>query len=386
LLFLILLILVSPVLAGTIELVESVPMETVYNSHLRNTPEVWLEMLNSADETICIESFYFCDNPDSLDSLDSCIAAIEEASARGVNVSTVCDSKFYKTYPEIPDMIGELPNATSVVFNASELWGGVQHSKFMVIDRQQFFVGSQNWDWRALDHIRELGVVVDHPKLANSVAAIFDYDSTNGNISTVCQSGPFELQHNNVTVDVSVAASPPTGLPEGIPHDLPILIEMMDNAKSSIRIQLLSYNPSNYDKTLWKDLDSAIRNAANRGVTVQMILSNWSKVHYKLKHIKNLADVDGITIKFTNIPQWSGGFISYARVEHPKYMTVDGNKSWVGTSNWSEGYFTDSRNVSVFVSGSSFASELETFFASGWNGPYAELVERNTEYQPPRKK
>ena len=67
-------------------------------------------------------------------------------------------------------------------------------------------------------------------------------------------------------------------------------------------------------------------------------------------------------------------------------MTVDGNKSWVGTSNWSEGYFTDSRNVSVFVSGSSFASELETFFASGWNGPYAELVERNTEYQPPRKK
>ncbi|MCP4800582.1 MAG: hypothetical protein GY893_11600, partial [bacterium] len=59
-LFLILLILVSPVLAGTIELVESVPMETEYNSHLRNTTEVWLEMLNSAEKSICIESFYFC--------------------------------------------------------------------------------------------------------------------------------------------------------------------------------------------------------------------------------------------------------------------------------------------------------------------------------------
>lgn len=385
-LFLILIILVSPVLAGTIELVESVPMETSYNSHLRNTPEVWLEMLDSAEKTICIESFYFCDNPDSQDSLDNCITAIEKASARGVNVSTVCDSKFYKTYPEIPDLIGKLPNATSTVFNASELWGGVQHSKFMVIDRQRFFVGSQNWDWRALDHIRELGVVVKHPKLANSVASIFDFDSSNGNINTACQPGPFELQHNNTTVEVSVAASPPAGLPDGIPHDLPILIEMMDKAKSSIKIQLLSYNPSNYDKTLWTDLDSAIRNAADRGVTVQMILSNWSKVYYKLKHIKSLASVDGVTIKFTNIPQWSGGFISYARVEHPKYMTVDGNKSWVGTSNWSEGYFTDSRNVSVFVTGSSFASELETFFASGWSGPYAELVEQNIDYQPPRKK
>jgi phosphatidylserine/phosphatidylglycerophosphate/cardiolipin synthase-like enzyme len=387
---LILLFLVTTASAGTIELIESVPMETIYDTHLRNADVVWLEMLNSAEEQICIESFYFCDNPDSLDSLDYCVTALKKASEKGVKIRTVCDSKFYNTYPDLPDYIGQLPGAYSYVLDVSSLWGGVQHSKFMVIDDNQFFVGSQNWDWRALDHIRELGVLVKHPELVNAIEEIFIYDSSASQQlkfrQDECNSGPFELLHNDQVVSVKVAASPPRNLPPGISHDLPILIDMIDNAKSTIKIQLLSYNPSNYDKSSWTDLDSALRNASKRGVNIEMILSNWSKVHYKLKHIKALAESDNIDIKFTNIPQWSGGFISYARVEHAKYMTVDGADNWVGTSNWSEGYFTNSRNVSVFVTGKSFAQELETFFNLGWNGPYAEVVEQNKSYQPPRKK
>ena len=36
--------------------------------------------------------------------------------------------------------------------------GGVQHAKFFIVDGEEVFLGSQNFDWRALKHIHELGV------------------------------------------------------------------------------------------------------------------------------------------------------------------------------------------------------------------------------------
>ena len=37
--------------------------------------------------------------------------------------------------------------------NARALWGGIQHAKFFVVDGREFFLGSQNWDWRALEAV-----------------------------------------------------------------------------------------------------------------------------------------------------------------------------------------------------------------------------------------
>ena len=63
---------------------------------------------------------------------------------------------------------------------------------------------------------------------------------------------------------------------------------------------------------------------------------------------------------------------------------VHGNKSRGCTSNWSRGYFEESRNVGLLVEGRSFAERLERFFASGWDCDYAETLDPDAEYVVPR--
>jgi phosphatidylserine/phosphatidylglycerophosphate/cardiolipin synthase-like enzyme len=88
-------------------------------------------------------------------------------------------------------------------------------------------------------------------------------------------------------------------------------------------------------------------------------------------------------VKLTTIPRWSGGFIPYARVMHSKYMVVDGQAAWVGTSNWERNYFTETRNVGLIVEGAVFARELERFFSDSWTSPYAAEVDPHAAYTPP---
>ncbi len=83
------------------------------------------------------------------------------------------------------------------------------------------------------------------------------------------------------------------------------------------------------------------------------------------------------------VPRWSGGFIPYARVVHAKYMVVDGQSSWLGTSNWERDYFTETRNVGLIVEGAAFARELERYFSDTWTSPYTAEVDPRATYTPP---
>ena len=163
------------------------------------------------------------------------------------------------------------------------------------------------------------------------------------------------------------------------------MVEMIDAARDSVHLQLLSYGITDRQKRVFDDLDSALRRASVRGAKVRIILSNWSKSKYSLPWIKSLAVLPGIEIRFTNIPEYSGGFIPFARVEHAKYLTVDGNALWIGTSNWSRGYFYDSRNISLFFRGFGATVDPDRFFNLSWHGPYAETVDPAADYQPPKR-
>jgi phosphatidylserine/phosphatidylglycerophosphate/cardiolipin synthase-like enzyme len=76
--------------------------------------------------------------------------------------------------------------------------------------------------------------------------------------------------------------------------------------------------------------------------------------------------------------------VPFARVAHAKYMVVDGERAWVGTSNWEGDYFTHSRNVGLVVEGAAFAAQLERVFHDAFAGPYAEPVDPRKTYEPPR--
>ena len=99
----------------------------------------------------------------------------------------------------------------------------------------------------------------------------------------------------------------------------------------------------------------------------------------------NFQVLPNIDVKLTTLPEHSGGFIDFARVCHSKYMVVDAEKTWIGTSNWSGDYFYQSRNVGLIVEGVSFGKALDDYFVRGWTSEYAYSVDPCKEYTPPRR-
>lgn len=402
----------APEPIGTLRFLESVPEETVLDSpDLGQAWEVWPQVLARAQRSISIASFYFSrlgDGKDAsapagvADRLAPIVAGLPAAGGRGVAVRVLGDGKFYGTYPEALTWLDAQAGVETRRIDAGALWGGVMHAKYFVVDGRTLYLGSQNWDWRALSQIHELGALVEQPRLAAQLQSVFDLDwelagqsapeAAGDEVDPWATAAGWARQQPAVlacadgsTVEAVLAASPAKALPRGVPWDLPLLVEMIDSAADSVRVQLLSYGVTDRENRLFDELDSALRRAAARKVQVQIILANWSKSRYAVPWIKSLAAVPGVTIKFSNIPEHSLGFIPFARVEHAKYLTVDGKAAWVGTSNWSRDYFYDSRNISLLLHGEGAARQLDAFFTRSWDGPYTEIVSPCGDYQPPRR-
>ena len=397
---------------GTVKFVESYPAETPLDlPGLDEATTVWPQVIEKSKHRFRVASFYYSrigDGEDAAapegapDLLAPILDKLAAAAGRGVRVQLLADGRFQQTYPEVPAWMKTVPGVEVRILDAEARWGGVLHAKYFLSDDDVLYVGSQNWDWRALDQIHELGVLVRHPQLAADLGRIFDLDwelagtgpTAAGDPSPAAktsQAGLFDLPGSTVvtdqgdTVTALLAASPAAALPTGIPWDLPLLVEMIDAARDSLHLQLLSYGVTDRENRLFDDLDRALRRAAVRGAVVRIILSNWSKSSYRLPWIKSLAVLPNVEIRFTNIPEYSGGFIPFARVEHAKYLTVDGHLLWIGTSNWSRGYFHDSRNVSLFFRGPGATRDPDEFFNLSWFGPYAETVDPGAEYAPPKR-
>jgi phosphatidylserine/phosphatidylglycerophosphate/cardiolipin synthase-like enzyme len=150
-------------------------------------------------------------------------------------------------------------------------------------------------------------------------------------------------------------------------------------------VQLLSYSLEiEGSREKFTSIDQALRRAARRGVRVQMLVSNWNLRVPQVKSLQELARVPNIEIQFAAIPPNRGGFIPYARVIHSKVMRVDDAVSWVGTSNWGHEYFFRSRNIEVVLRLPAVARVLDEIFLSLWNGPYAQRLDPEKEYTPPK--
>ncbi len=386
---------------GFVELVESVPIETTLDLEaLRNTPAVWREMILDARETIDIETFYVSSSGIDSDSLEPVLATLAHAASRGVRIRLLADAAFYETYPDVVERIGALPGALARILGAAGLWGGVLHAKFFVVDNREMFIGSQNWDWRALEHIHELGVRIRHEALARALGAVFEMDwalaagaedapageAALGVLAdSLVSGGPYVLHTSaGQPVTTVLAASPRQALPRGISWDEPFLVQAIDGARSDVRLQLLTFNPVDAEGRYHQSLEAALKRAAARGVQVRVILSNWSLRPHILPYVLSLAAVPGIHVRITTIPEWSGGFVPYARVEHAKYLIADDQACWIGTSNWTRDGFHECRNLSVFFYGSGVAAQATSFFDGSWGSEYAADVDPCQTYSAPR--
>jgi len=135
-----------------IELVESYPVETTLDmAEIRNTADVWKELIAGAQISIDIETFYLSDKAG--EPLEEILKELVRAGERGVQVRIISEAAFFKTYPEPLNSLGQGENIRVKIIDFGKIAGSVMHAKYFIVDDRSVFLGSQNWDWRSLKHI-----------------------------------------------------------------------------------------------------------------------------------------------------------------------------------------------------------------------------------------
>jgi phosphatidylserine/phosphatidylglycerophosphate/cardiolipin synthase-like enzyme len=346
-----------------IQLVETVPVESSIERALPEAADVWVEMIAGAKTSIDLAEFYASNAPDS--RLEPVVRALEAATARGVHVRMLAEHSFVKVYP---DTLDRLARAHADVRHLDLGTGGILHAKYFVVDGKDAFIGSQNFDWRALTHNLELGARIRDTAIAGGLEAIFALDwARAGGEPAPTATAPIS----------ALVASPGSMLPPGLAWEVPALVARIDAARTTIHIQLLTYKAGD-----WDELEAPLLRAAARGVAVELLVADWSARKPTIGGLQSLARTAGVEVRMITIPPWSGGFIPYARVAHAKLLVVDGVAGWLGTSNWEKEYFYQSRNVALLVDDPALAAQLDLFFARAWK--LATRVDPDATYTPPR--
>jgi phosphatidylserine/phosphatidylglycerophosphate/cardiolipin synthase-like enzyme len=372
------------------EIVESAPVETTMdNPDVRNAYGVWLEMINKAKRNLDLEQFYISSEPN--EPLEDIITAVIEAGKRGVSVRIIADAGMSKTYPQTLEMLGRQKNILVRLIDYRKISDGTMHAKYFIVDGEDVYVGSQNFDWRALKHIYELGVRIIDRRAAAVFADVFEMDwtlsgSENNRIEIPRKRypTPYVLTGGEDPLKYWPTFSPTGRIPDESLWDEKQLVNLIDSAQADVYVHVLTYSPVASKNGYYAVLDNALRRAATRGVQVHVMCADWSKRKPTIDYLKSLGVIPNIEVKLSTIPEWSGGFIPYARVDHSKFLVVDDRWSWIGTSNWEKSYFHNARNVGLVVENKSINKILKKIYLKNWNSSYSYLLKPEIEYTPPK--
>lgn len=369
------------------ELVHSLPVATELKAlDIRDPATVWCEMIDSAQRTIDLEQFYATSAPGT--ALDKVITRLEAAGVRGVHIRFLMEKKGERmSDAETLARLKRIPNLEFREQAYSDVSGdGIIHAKLFVVDGRTSFVGSQNFDWRALEHIDETGLKIDEPAMVRQLAQIFAHD---WEAQALIAAGKTVSRHREAFTPAQIGgpatllASPAADNPAGVVDSEQALVSLIGQAKHSVRITVMDYAPLGQHRQYYDTIDRALRAAASRGVKIELIVANWSLTKDKLPYLKSLAVLPNIEIRFVTIPQAPSGFIPFARVVHTKTMTIDDEIAWIGTSNWEGGYLDNSRNVEIVLRNAAMAEKLNALHQQLWLSTYATTLKADTAYPPP---
>ncbi|HEX7985683.1 MAG TPA: phospholipase D-like domain-containing protein [Duganella sp.] len=375
------------------ELVQTAPVETsLHSDDLRDPATVWREMFDNAKSEIVIGQFYAVNKPGSV--FEKVVERLEAAGKRGVKIRFLLEQKGVglSEKPTL-DQLRAIPNLELRILDFSKITGnGIIHAKYMVVDGATAFVGSQNFDWRSFEHIHETGLRITDPKMVGQVLSVFNQDWRAQALTTQGVTVPvlnMATAVPNYRQETFLLASPNRYNPAGIGDSESGLPELLAEAKSEVRIQLLDYAPLSYGpkgtRPYYAVIDNAVRAAANRGVKVKLMVSNWNLEQPAQAYLKSLAVLPNVEIRVVTLPRASSGFIPFARVIHSKTMVIDNQVAWVGTSNWAGGYMDLSRNMEVVMRNEKMAQRLASTQEQIWSSQYAQALDINKQYPKPVK-
>ena len=374
------------------ELVYSYPAETtLVRPELRQAAEVWPELIASAKSRLDIAEFYVAVSTKP-EPIDAVIAAIRAAGTRGVKIRFLVQ-KSGATTPEGVERLRSVPNLELRVIEWSKVnpaGSGIVHAKYMVADGRTGYVGSQNFDWRSLKHIHEMGLLVQDAGVVKDMQAVFDHDWKAQALAAAGKPVP-PLNKSAPKAPLGrrayLVASPWVFDPPGVGDSESELVRLIGAAQREVAVVLLDYSPLTFSRPrrLYPPIDNALRDAAVRGVKVKLLVSHWGTEKPEVDHLKSLSLLPNVEVRVITIPESSEGPIPFSRTVHSKAMVADGKTLWLGTSNWAGGYLDDSRNLEVVVNDEALAKEAGAVHEQLWTSEYTQALDIGKDYPKPRR-
>ncbi|XP_056630721.1 5'-3' exonuclease PLD3-like isoform X1 [Diorhabda sublineata] len=402
-----------------LSLTESIPEGLIYSNGsivYPSTFDTWLDLINSANESIDIGSLYWTlrqsevyPDPSSLQGEKIFQSLVKAGVERGIKIR-IAQNAPSQNFPNIDTELLVKRKAAEVrSLNFAKLLGsGVLHTKLWIVDKKHIYVGSANMDWRSLTQVKELGITIRNCScLANDVQKIFEVYWTLGadnakippqwpsNLSTQYNNDtPFNLMYDNETFQTYFTSSPLPFNPSGRTNDIDALTHVVLHAEKFVYISVMDYFPLMIytpKVKFWPVIDDALKTAAiENKIKVKLLISWWNHSRPSEDNfLKSLSDINnaypGVSLeirRFIVPANKDQQKIPFARVNHNKYMVTD-NTAFIGTSNWSGDYFTDTAGISFILHDPVFdrntnhttiRSQLQGVFERDWNSPYAHFM------------
>ncbi|CAD6191629.1 unnamed protein product [Caenorhabditis auriculariae] len=387
-------------------LVESIPTGLqLPPPHYNSTSDAWISLVDGARKYIDISVMYW-----NLNTSDYSTAiygrrfyeALIRAGRRGVKIRIAQDGSGSGLSDNAESKyLADQGLAEVRSINVSRLLGtGIIHTKFLIVDIENVYVGSANMDWKSLSEVKELGMVVENcPCVAADLYRIFaiywklgEPDAKIPEHWPISYRTPYNFSHpshvklNGNLSEFFISSSPGPFNPKGREHDLAAILQVIGSAKRSVCVSVMDYAPQTFymkNNTFWPLIDDALRAAAFRGVAVRLLVSHWD--HSRPSIIPFLRSLVAIN---DAMPKTSTGFGSinvkmftvpatpeqkknpFTRVNHAKFMVTD-DTAYVGTSNWSGDYFISTAGVALVVRQKAASRQLQEVFDRDWGSPYA---------------
>lgn len=338
----------------SVEIVETVPTD-LDDPNIRNTGEVWLELFESAENTIDIEAPYFYSY--STGDIAEVYQALDEAAGRGVQIRILAN-----TWDSGLNYISGSPNINVLTPSEDVL---AVHAKYFIVDNRVVFVGSQNWSYSAVQNNHEVGLLLGNEQIAGAYTCIFEngWEEAGGEIR-----GASYWEADWIYPVASGPAMPPEAR-----NTIDVFENIINSAQESVRVYIYVFSTGSGVNPL----ATALLSAAERGVEVQLMTDAWyysdlwpgedldDSIDFS-ERLEELAEVGGISVKTINLGQYSRA--------HQKVVVADGERAYVGSANWTSSSMYERREVGVAFEDSTLAATLSESFDTYWGSKYARWV------------
>ncbi|KAM5239863.1 5'-3' exonuclease PLD4 isoform 1-T1 [Hipposideros larvatus] len=394
-------------------LVESIPQDLRFaagSPSAQPLAQAWLQLLDTARESIHMASFYWSltgpdigVNDSSSQLGESLLRKLQDLLDRNISLAVATS---HPTLARNSTDLQVLATRGAQVRHVpmGKLTRGVLHSKFWVVDGQHVYMGSANMDWRSLTQVKELGAIIYNcSRLARDLEKTFQTYWVLGapkavlprhwprNFSShINRFQPLKARFAGVPTTAYFSASPPVLCPRGRTRDLGALLAVMAEARRFIYVSVMEYFPTtrfSRPARYWPVLDNALRAAAfSRGVQVRLLVScglntDPSMFPYlrSLQALSNPKAGVSVEVKVFIVPVGNHSNIPFSRVNHSKFMVTE-KAAYIGTSNWSEDYFSSTSGVGLVVSQRNSSTQpavatvqeqLRRLFERDWSSRYA---------------